>query len=104
MVQLVNLAIRLRVVNRKAFDEDDPKKKTFSYKDADGDIQDTGCTTASDLAEWFDANDLVPAVVEAILAKAAKSKGIDIPEEVKALANPAAAPEDVPAAVEPKSE
>ena len=86
MVQLVNLAIRLRVVGRKSFDQD-PKNKTFSYKDSEG-VQDTGCKTASDLAEWFDANELVPTIVEAIIAKG-KDRNVDIPEEVKALAKPA---------------
>lgn len=88
LVQLVNLAIRLRIVGRKAFDEDDPKKKTFSYKNADGDVEDTGCVTASDLAEWFEAQEVIPTVVAAVIAKG-KDKGVDIPEEVKTLAAPA---------------
>lgn len=87
MVQLVNLAIRLRVVNRKAFDEEDVKKKTFSWKDANGQPEDTECTTASDLADWFEAQDLVPKVVELVLEKA-KGKDIDIPPEVVKLKDP----------------
>jgi hypothetical protein len=85
MVQLVNLAIRLRIVpGRKAFDESDSDKKTFYWKDADGDVEDTGCTTASDLAEWFDANDHVPRLLDLVVAKG-KERGVDIPEEVLAL-------------------
>ena len=88
MVQLVNLAIRLKVVTRKAFDEDDEKNKTFSWKSADGDIEDTTCATASDLAEWFEANDLVPEVVKRVIEKAKKSE-IDVPDEILTLAAPA---------------
>lgn len=81
MVQLVNLAVRLRIVSRKSFDDDDPKKKTYSWKNALGEAEDTECDTASDLADWFEANDLVSKVVEMIEAKA-KDKNIEIPEEV----------------------
>lgn len=85
MVQLTNLAIRLRIVpGRKAFDEDDKDKKTFYWKDVDGDVEDTGCTTAADLAEWFEANDHVSKVLEMVIVKA-KEKGTDVPEEVLAL-------------------
>ena len=90
MVQLVNLAIRLRVVpGRKAFDEDNSdkklaEKKTYVWKDSDGDPQDTSCTTASDLADWFEANDLVPTVVDMVIAKA-KIKGVEVPPEVLLL-------------------
>jgi recombination protein RecA len=86
MAQMVNLAIRLRIINRKAFDDDDPKAKTFAWKHASGEVEDTTCTTASDLADWFDANDLVKTVVEKIEEKA-KDKNVDIPAEVLELKN-----------------
>ena len=84
MVQLVNLAIRLKVVTRKSFDDDDPKKKTFSWKNEEGDVEDTECSTASDLADWFEANDLVAKVV-VIIEEKAKKQGIDVPVEVSQL-------------------
>jgi len=85
MVKLVNLAIRLRISpGRKSFDDRDPDNKTFSWKDTDGDIINTECSTASDLAEWFEANNLVQDVVQKIVVKAA-AKAIDVPPEVLAL-------------------
>lgn len=89
MVQLVNLAIRLKVVpGRRAFNEDDPDKKTFIWKDGEGEANDTECATASDLAEWFEANQMVPKVVAMIVAKA-KGKDVEVPPEVVALGDPA---------------
>jgi recombination protein RecA len=106
MVQLVNLAIRLKVVpGRKSFYEDDPDKKTFYWKGDDGEIEDTGCKYASDLSEWFEANEMVPKVVGMVVEKA-KAKGIEVPAEVVALAAPAAeadAKEDAPKEAEPQA-
>jgi RecA/RadA recombinase len=87
MVQLVNLAIRLKIVTRKAFDEGDAKKKTFSWKHNDsGEAEDTGVDTASELADWFEMKDLVVKVVELIESKA-KDKNVEIPPEVLELRN-----------------
>lgn len=86
MAQMVNLAIRLRVVSRKAFDDEDPKAKTFAWKHDSGDVEDTTCVTAADLADWFEANELIVQAVERIIEKAAK-KNIDVPEEVLELKN-----------------
>jgi len=86
IVQLVNLAIRLRVISRKSFDDDDPKKKTFCWKGSGSENEDTECTTASDLAEWLDAKELISTVVDLVLEKS-KGKDIDIPEEVLKLKN-----------------
>ena len=69
MAQMVNLAIRLRVVSRKAFDDDDPKAKTFAWKHDSGDVEDTTCVTAADLSDWFEANELVVQAVERIIEK-----------------------------------
>ena len=97
MVKLVNLALRLRVgAGRKAFDDSDPDKKTFAWKDKDGDIVDTECSTASDLSEWFEANDMVKEVVEMVIEKA-KAKNVEIPPEVIALANPSEQSEETQA-------
>lgn len=85
MVQLVNLAIRLRVVpGRKAFNEDKPDKKTYYWKDEDGSVIDTLSTTASDLAEWFEAEGMVAKVVDMVVDKA-KTKTIEVPPEVLLL-------------------
>jgi len=85
IVQLVNLAIRLRVVpGRKAFDEDNSDKKTYYWKEADGTVVDTLCTTASDLAEWLEAEDMISKVVTMVVEKA-KPRNIDVPVEVLAL-------------------
>jgi len=97
MVKLVNLALRLRVgAGRKAFDDSDPDKKTFAWKDKDGDIVDTECSTASDLSEWFEANDMVKEVVKMVIEKA-KAKNVEIPPEVIALANPSEQSEETQA-------
>lgn len=84
MAQLVNLAIRLRLAPRKSFDEDDPKAKTFAWKHDSGEVEDTTCKNASELSEWFEANNLVVNVVEKVIEKA-KLKEIDVPDEVVAL-------------------
>jgi len=84
MAQLVNLAIRLRLVPRKAFDEDDPKSKTFAWKHDSGEVEDTTCKNASEFADWLEVNNLISSAVTRVVDKA-KLKEIDIPEEILAL-------------------
>lgn len=85
MVQLVNLALRLKVIpGKKAFD-DDKDKKTFYWKGDDGEVENTGCRVASELSEWLEANELVAKVASLVIEKG-KARNIDVPEEVAALA------------------
>lgn len=83
IVQLVNLAIRLKVVGGRKASEEDEDIKHYHWK-VDGDLVDTGCGSAADLAEWFEAQDLVLDVLNMVEAKA-KEKVVEVPEEVTAI-------------------
>ena len=88
VVQLVNLAIRLKVVPPRKASDDDDDKKTYHWK-VDGELEDTKCSSAADLAEWFEANDSVIELLDLVVAKAAKAnesgKEVVVPDEVLAI-------------------
>jgi recombination protein RecA len=88
VLQLVNIALKLRVISTRKASEEDEDIKTYHWKVGD-DMEDTKCSSAADLAEWFVANDLVLEVLDLVEAKnkEAKEKGkdVEIPEEVLML-------------------
>lgn len=82
-IQLVNFAIKLKVIPPRKASEDDKEVKHYYWKD-NKELIDTGCGSASDLVEWFDMEGKLIELLDRVEAKA-KEREMLIPEEILAV-------------------
>ena len=103
-IQLVNFAIKLKMLPRKAWNDKKDKDDKHYFWNVGDELVDTECKSASDLVEWFDMEGKVLELLDKVEAKA-KEREMLVPEEILAVRTAEAkAPEKAPEGTENKAD